>query len=401
MPRLLQLNVTANWGSTGKIAEGIGLAAMSRGWDSAIAFGRMQTPSASKVIKVGNQLDVYSHYAMHRFFDGEGRGSRGPTKRLIDRIEQFSPDIIHLHNIHDHWLCYPLLLNYLKKSEINVVWTFHDCWAFTGGCPHFVEVGCDAWQTECHHCRLPRAFIDNTTGNFHLKKSLIQALGQKLTLVSVSHWLDSLVSKSVLKNLDHRVIYNGVDTSIFFPQPIDEINRKFSLDGKCVLLGVSSIWTESKGLKDYIALSRRLPQSYVIVLVGLSRRQIKELPSGIIGIQRTDNAAELAALYTRADAVMSLSKAETFGLTLVEGWACGTPSIGYADTAIKELLTPEVGIAVSPGNLDELTHAVFSLSENNKVFSPTICRSNVEINFSRQNQYNKYVDLYESLIGSI
>jgi hypothetical protein len=71
MPKLLQLNVTANWGSTGKIAEGIGLAAIARGWESAIAFGRMQNSSASKLIKVGNQFDVYYHYALNRLFDAD------------------------------------------------------------------------------------------------------------------------------------------------------------------------------------------------------------------------------------------------------------------------------------------------------------------------------------------
>lgn len=397
MPKLLQLNVTANWGSTGKIAEGIGVAAIARGWESAIAFGRMQNSSASKLIKVGNQFDVYYHYALNRLFDAEGRGSRAATKRLIDKIERFSPDIVHLHNIHDHWLCYPVLLDFLKGVGVKVVWTFHDCWAFTGGCPHFVAVGCNAWKTECAQCRLPRAVLDNTTYNFRLKETLIKALGNNLTLVSVSHWLDSMVAESVLNELKHLVIYNGVDTSVFSPQPVDEINRKYSLFGKIVLLGVSSVWSEGKGLNDYFALRQRLPDTYVIILVGLSPKQIKALPSGIIGIPRTDSAAELAALYTRANAVMCLSKAETFGLTLVEGWACGTPSIGYADTAVKELLTPDVGIAVTPGNLDELVQAAISLSDNT-VFDPEICRSRVEVNFNRHKQYNKYIDLYETLI---
>ena len=143
--RILQLNVTANWGSTGKIAEGIGLAAMQRGWDSTIAYGRYMNPSQSHLIKVGNQIDVYAHYGKARFLDGEGLGSIGPTKKLIKRIDELSPDIIHLHNIHDHWLNYPLLFKFLASIRAPVVWTFHDCWALTGGCPHFENVNCFKW----------------------------------------------------------------------------------------------------------------------------------------------------------------------------------------------------------------------------------------------------------------
>lgn len=398
MPKLLQLNVTANWGSTGKIAEGIGLAAMDRGWESAIAFGRMQNPSASQLIKVGTQRDVYLHYAVNRLFDGEGRGSARPTGKLLKRIEQYSPDVVHLHNIHDHWLNYPLLLSYLKEKDIKVVWTFHDCWAFTGGCTHFVEAGCEQWKTECRNCLIPRSVIDRTNRNFLQKQALIKALGDNLTIVSVSHWLDSLVGMSGLGNLFHTVIYNGIDTDKFAPHGVDEVDAKYSLKGKKVLLGVSSVWTESKGLEDYKMLRQNLPSEYIIVLVGLSASQIQSLPEGIKGIPRTDSIDELAALYSRADAVLCLSKAETFGLTLVEGLACGTPSIGYADTAIKELLFPGVGIPVEPGNIGELGKAVLSIGEKTRRFSPELCRQHVLNHYNQKRQYNEYINLYGALI---
>lgn len=398
MPRLLQLNVTANWGSTGKIAEGIGFAAMKRGWESAIAYGRHMKPSQSHLIKVGNMWDVYSHYAKNRILDGEGKGSIRATRRLIDKIELFSPDIVHLHNIHDHWLNYPLIISYLKSTGVKILWTFHDCWAFTGGCPHFVEVNCEAWKTGCKKCIIPRSIFDNSCNNFKLKKDLIRSIGNQLTIVSVSHWLDSMVSESVFKDLDHRVIYNGIDTSVFFPRPVDDIDHKFSLKGKFVLMGISSIWTESKGLNDYIEIRKKLSDKFIIILVGLSSKQINSLPKGIIGIPRTDSVDELATLYSRANAVTCLSKAETFGLTLVEGLACGTPAIGYAHTAIKEILSPEVGIPVKPGNIEDLIHSIYSLYENAHQFNSDKCRKYVTDNFNQLQQYGKYVDLYENLI---
>ena len=39
----------------------------------------------------------------------------------------------------------------------------------------------------------------------------------------------------------------------------------------------------------------------VIVLVGLSKNQLEQLPKDIIGITRTNNIEELAEIYTCAD----------------------------------------------------------------------------------------------------
>lgn len=142
MSRVLQLNVTANWGSTGKITEGISVAAMNRGWQTAIAYGRMANPSTAHMIKIGNKADVYAHYGLSRLIDAEGWGSRKATRSLIDKIKEYHPDIIHLHNIHDHWLNYPALFRWLANNNIPVVWTMHDCWPFTGGCFHFVGNSC-------------------------------------------------------------------------------------------------------------------------------------------------------------------------------------------------------------------------------------------------------------------
>lgn len=398
MKKLLQLNVTANWGSTGKIAEGIGLAAQRRGWSSYIAYGRYMNPSASYLIKVGNQADVYSHYAINRIFDGEGLGSKRATRKLISQIDTLSPSVIHLHNIHDHWLNYPLLFDYLKTITTPVVWTFHDCWAFTGGCPHFVEVGCTQWQTECRQCPANHNLIDNSKQNFKRKLDSILSLGDRLTIVSVSSWLDSLVLDSRLGHLNHTYIYNGLDTELFKFMETCWIDDKYGLKGKHVLLGVSSVWNESKGLNDYFALSRLLPENFIIVLIGIDKSKHTGFPSNILAIPRTDDTKELASLYSRADAVLSLSKAETFGLTLAEGLACGTPSIGYAATAVKEIISTETGIAVEPGNISQVKDAAIQIATKKIVFNQDVCRRKAEESFNQNIQFVKYIDLYEELL---
>lgn len=398
MRRVVQLNVTANWGSTGKIAEGIGVAARRRGWESAIAYGRYVNPSESDLIRVGGKADVYAHYALHRLFDAEGLGSRGATRRLIRQLDALNPSVVHLHNIHDHWLNYPLLFGYLGRISCPVVWTFHDCWAFSGGCAHFVEAGCCKWQEECGDCPVSHNLVDRSRRNFRLKRELISALGDRLTIVSVSRWLDSLVEQSVFGHLRHLHIYNGIDTEGFRPTDTAGVDAKYGLTGKRVLLGVSSVWSELKGAKDYFALSRLLPADYRVVLVGFDPQRHPDLPRNIVGIPRTDNITELAALYSRAEVVLSLSKAETFGLTLVEGLACGTPSVGYASTAIKEIITADTGIAVAPGDVSAVRDAVMLISTGEKVFGSEVCRRKAVECFNRDVQFDKYIDLYDSLL---
>lgn len=396
--KLLQLNVTANWGSTGKIAEGIGQAAMKRGWESVIAYGRHMNPSDSELIKVGNRADVLAHYAKDRLLDGEGLGSHRATRSFIKQIRDYAPDIVHLHNIHDHWMNYPLLMDYLADSGTPVVWTFHDCWAFTGGCAHFVESGCTQWKTQCVKCPVRRRIFGREERNQQMHISYFSKPGRRLHIVSVSAWLDGLVSESRLGKFDHSCIYNGVDCRVFTPKDATSLLKKHNLRGKKILLGVSSVWPKSKGLDDYIRLSRLLDDSFRIVLVGLPKALDDGLPANIIPVERTQSAEELAEWYSAATAVLSLSKAETFGLTLAEGLACGTPSIAYEATALKEILHPDTGLGVPPGSIPELRDAVYSLASHPERFSPDACRQRALTEFNKEVQFDKYPDLYERIL---
>jgi len=390
---LLQINSTANWGSTGRIAEGIGLAAMARGWKSAIAYGRSMNQSQSQLVKVGNQLDVYAHYAQHRLFDREGLGSTRPTKRLIKWIDSYRPDIIHLHNIHDHWLNYPLLFQYLATIDTPIVWTFHDCWAFTGGCAYFELSQCIKWQLGCNNCPQKSNAIDKSSRNQSLKAEYINKIKSHLTVVSVSKWLNDKVSKSLIKPSLQRVIYNGVDVNIFKPT-----SSSLGYKGKKIILGVANVWGATKGLNSYFQLRKLLNDRYLIILVGLEKKTINSLPKGIIGISRTQNLTELAKLYTRADVLVSLSIQETFGMTLAESFACGTPAIAYDVTALPEVISPNTGIVVPKGNLKAVAEAIEIICSSDSSFKE-VCRARADIYFNKDIQFNKYIELYENLLA--
>ena len=241
MPKLLQINSTANWGSTGKIAEQIGALAISHGWDSYIAYGRYANPSRSKTIKVGSKISQLLHLITSRVFDNHGLASRIATKALVKKIKKLSPDIIHLHNIHGYYLNYKILFEYLNTTEIPVVWTLHDCWPFTGHCSHYVHDNCCQWQQLCTRrdcCKVyPTSFLSQTKRNFILKRRLFTSIGSRLVMTPVSSWLADQTKQSFLGKHRINFIYNGVDTSVFVPRDTSDIKRKFKLEGKKVLIG--------------------------------------------------------------------------------------------------------------------------------------------------------------------
>lgn len=389
--RLLQLNVTANWGSTGKIAEGIGIAAGNRGWDSYIAYGRYMNQSSSKLIKTGNSFDVYMHYAQNRLIDGEGLGSKRATKSLIARINNLAPDILHLHNIHDHWINYPILFDYFSSIETPIIWTFHDCWAFTGGCAYFDSIDCKQWQNRCYSCSLRNRQVDHCSSNFNLKRHYFASLSKRLYLIPVSEWLDQFINHSFLKNCNHKVIHNGIDINKF-----NIITRK-SLDP--YILGVALPWSKRKGLSDFVKLSEMLPSDIGIYLVGLSQKQIKSLPSRVKGIEKTQNTQELVELYSGAMAFINPTYEDNFPTVNLEALACGTPVITYKTGGSPEAVDKNTGLVVDKGDISGLANSIMHIIEHPDDFTSESCRNRALRHFNKDIQFNKYIDLYESLIN--
>lgn len=390
MPALFQINVTANWGSTGKIAELIGLCAMAKGWESYIAYGRMVNPSKNKLIKIGSQLDVYEHYAESRFFDKEGLASRKSTKKFVQLIEDIKPDIVQLHNIHDHFFNYQVLFEYLNKTDIKVVWTFHDCWAFTGHCHHFVQENCMKWQVECGKCVIRNKFIDRSRENFLLKKSLFTA-NKNLTIVPCSDWMADFVRQSFLKDKRIEVIHNGVDLNIFKPVPEARIN-----DEKFRVIAVSNVWLPYKGLNDILKLRNILSDDYEIIMVGLREKQVKTLPSGIRGIQRTNNVQELVRLYNEADVLINPTYADTFPTVNLEALACGTPVITYKTGGSPEAVDEKTGMVIEQGNVEALADAIRKMKV--QPLSSNDCHQRAINCFDKDKCFEKYINLYESLL---
>lgn len=390
---LLQINVSANWGSTGKIAESIGLASIRHEWKSYIAYGRYCNPSQSHLIKIGTKSDTYLHYVHQRIFDDEGLCSKNATRQLIKTIKDLGPDIVQLHNIHDHYLNYRLLFEYLNRTDIKVVWTFHDCWAFTGHCFHFVTKKCKRWKTQCYGCPLqheyPKTLLDHSDENFSLKKNLFTK-NKNLTIVACSEWMAHFVRESFLQDKPLYVIHNGVDLDIFKAKPNEKVQKIFKV------LAVSNVWNKDKGIDDILTLRNLLPEDYTMTIVGLNEKQLKKLPLGIKGIQRTQNVQELVKLYSEADVLINPTYADTFPTVNLEALACGTPVITYRTGGSPEAIDERTGVVVEQGDVNGLVEAIYRMKED-PLYSAD-CRKRAEECFDKDKCFEKYVELYEKLL---
>lgn len=356
--KVVQINCSAH-GSTGNIAKAIHRTLLEMGEESYLFYG-IGVSTQKNMFRIGNDFALHSHAVLSRNLGRQGYFSLFSTKKLIQQLKKLQPDVIHLHNLHGSYLHLPALFSYLKRSQAKIVLTLHDCWLFTGKCPHFTEAGCYKWKEACGHCPqlsiYPRSKVDTTAKCLADKKKWFRGFGDRLQIVAVSNWLRDTAKQSFLGEYPIRTVYNGVNTEAFHPVDSHAAEEKYGIGKeKFVILGVASVWDDRKGLKQFVDLSQKLTDSDVIVLVGLNDGQIEALPPNIIGIRRTENQAELAQLYSRADVFVNPSKEETFGLVTAEAIACGTPAVVYRSTACAEVLMEQNGIALETGDTDLLS----------------------------------------------
>ena len=396
--KILSIN-SFNTGSTGRIMRQIADVARQRGHDVTLCYPHSRTNEANyqssdiyivnRYIRlIGVFLDFIGCHRIAFCFS---------TYIFLRKVERLKPDVIHLHNLHGSYINLYLLFKYLKKRNIKVIWTLHDCWSFTGHCGHYITIGCSKWITGCYNCPkykdYPSTFIDDSKGRYCFKRNLFNELSN-LTLVPVSIWLANQCAQSFLKEKRCTPIYNGIDIDVFSYKNSDA-KEKYGIEGKFIAIALATSWGEDKGFNDYIKLANLLSDDEVIVMVGLSEELKSQLTPNIIGVSRTESLSELVSLYSAADVLLSLSKAETFGLTIVEALACGTPAIVYDNTAQRELILPDTGYLVETGSVECVYQYMKTVRLNGREFYSQSCRKYVEINFSDSLQYRKYVDLYE------
>jgi len=395
--KIVQINSTCGLGSTGKICVSVSKLLLNKDIENYVfyAFG---DSTYTKHIKYMSPLEVKCQAIKAKVFGNYGFQSKVATKRIIYELEQISPDIVHLHNLHSHNVHLGELFTYLKSHRVRVVWTFHDCWAFTAYCPHYDMVGCYQWKTAdgCNKCPQKTHYswlFDRSVCLFEKKKRLFRGLD--LTVITPSQWLADQVKQSFLQEVPVKVINNGIDLTVFYPCE-SGFRDKYNLKEKFIILGVAFEWGCRKGLDVFIRLSQLFDDRFRIVLVGTNESIDKILPSNIISIHRTQNQLELAEIYTAADVFVNPTREENFPTTHIEALACGTPVVSFNTGGCSEMLTEKTGIVVERDDEEALYNAILYI-EKERPFIAEDCRKRAEA-FENNKKYEEYVSLYKELL---
>ncbi len=394
--RVLEINSVCGTGSTGRIACQIADVVVQNGGEATVAYGRDYYEKGCNVptYRIGSDTGVNIHAGLSRITDRQGFYSKRATRKLVAFIEDYNPDVIHLHNIHGYYLHLPTLFNFLAVYDKPVVWTLHDCWAFTGHCAHFDYIGCDKWKTGCYQCpqkrKYPASFVlDQSKRNWNEKKELFTSI-RDMTIVTPSQWLADLVKESFLQKYPVKVIHNGIDLSVFKPTP--STWKEDHGINKPIVMACAAAWGQRKGFKDVLKIADLLPE-YQIVIVGISKNQADSLPEDIIGIQRTENVNELVQIYSAADVFINPTYEDNFPTTNLEALACGTPVITYKTGGSPESVDRNCGVVVDKGSVERLAQSVREITSGS-VISRTDCLEK-STDFDKGEKFEEYHRLFE------
>ncbi|OUP58977.1 hypothetical protein B5F14_07775 [Faecalitalea cylindroides] len=394
-------------GSTGKIMGDIQRRAEDSGYKVISFFGRGNGFPDLKCIKFNNKNSLYFNILYNFIFNKQGLQSKQETEFLIQKLEDFNPDIIHLHNVHGYYLNYQLLFDWINTSfRGKIVWTLHDCWTFTGHCAYFSYVKCQKWKNQCspvcpmRHGYPYSFFVDTSKSEYDLKKEIF-TFRKDFEIVTPSNWLNELVKQSFLKKHHVQTINNGINLSTFKPDKDKSIKQKYGIpENKKIILGVANIWEKRKGLDDFLELSRLLMnENIVIILVGLSniKKQLIKKYKNVIGIERTENVHELVKIYSISDIFVNLTKEDNYPTVNIESIACGTPVITYDTGGCKEQVINTTGYCCTKNTIEEVKTKILEFI--NKDFKNTIFDNKVVLpNFDANKSFDAYIRIYDKLL---
>lgn len=401
--RIVQINGGAK-GSTGKIMMGIAEVARAQGHEvmcaSPITTTNRDAGEDCGYYRIGTFNSRRVNVALARITGFNGCFAWFETYKLLKKIDEFKPDIIHLHNLHDSYINLPMLFSYIKKHNVPTVWTLHDCWSFTGQCPYFTIAKCDRWKAGCHNCpqykEYPASLYDNTKKMWQLKKKWFTGV-KNMTIVTPSEWLAGLAKESYLKEYPIQVINNGIDLDVFKPTH-SNFREQYGIPGdKYIVLGVSFAWGYRKGLDCFAEMAEKLGDKYQIVLVGTDGEIDKKLPHNIISIHRTQNQKELAEVYSAADVFVMPTREENYPTVNMEAIACGTPVVTFDTGGSPEMLDDKTGIVVEANDIEATKKAIKDICEKKK------CNDEEYIvayskNFDMKKRFAEYIELYANVL---
>lgn len=395
--RVLQINSVYPVKSTGKIVYEIAEVQKKHGIEPYVACGNSYI-SEDNVYAVDNRLYRKINILKTRLFGKHGFYNRLATRKMLKWVDEIKPDIIHLHNIHGHYLNVKLLFEYIAKNNIPVVWTLHDCWAFTGHCSHFDFQGCDKWKTGCYKCPLKKEYpvswiFDRSKGNYKAKKKLF-TLPERMYITVPSKWHKELCEQSFLNKYPIETVNNGISLHTFKPTPSD-VRKRLNLEDKFVILAIVDNLSSNKGGKYLPELSKYLKEDERILLLTSEDINIP-LPENIVKAPKTSEPEELAQLYTAADVFVNPSLQETFSLVNLESIACGTPVVTFDSGGGLESQNEKTGVAVKRTDVKGMYRGIERVRSGEFCKEDCIKRAG---EFDCKIKFDRFADIYGEVLN--
>lgn len=217
-------------------------------------------------------------------------------------------DVVHIHTT------YPYLNTLLNANFKNVIFTFH------GYTPWWIVPG------------LKNKFI-----HLYLRFAYRSLLKKVPLNTAVSDFVKKQVKK--LFGIESKLIYNGVDLSIFKSKNIDK-NLGYPI------IVNTTAWNKQKGLdlliKHFTMIKEHYPEAILLAVGPLNpdrwtRRYLSNVAQEVEGVRILPYKpqVQLVYLYNLADFYLLTSRWESFCFPIVESFACGTPVIAYDKNDVR------------------------------------------------------------------
>lgn len=396
--KIVQINAVYGYGSTGVIVKDLQRMCQQEGWQCHVVYSHTDQQVIDG-FHMGNMFSDKIHSALCRISGKQGYFSKISTWRLLRYLDSLQPDIVHLHNLHGSYINLPMLLGHIAKHKIKTVVTLHDCWFYTGGCSHYTVVGCDRWKAHCGHCprrynEFPALLWDGSEKQLADRVRLFGAI-KNLTVVGVSQWIMNEAKQKVFRHTHSLFIHNGIDTE-FFHTVASSFRRKYQLEDKFVILAPANKWFLDVNKETFNYFASHLTDNMVMVFIGNGAEEGR-MNERMLNVGFVAPREEIRTIYSSADVMVNCTREESLSLLNIEVQACGTPVVTYANTGVRETVDNRCGYAVENGNAEALWKATMLIKQMGKSSYSDKCRTWVCNEFDRQNNYQKYMHLYNSL----
>lgn len=401
--RVLQINAVNQYGSTGRTCAEMSKYLWEHGHECYTAFSVGSEDCHSKC--VSSVLECKLHALLSRITGLQGYFSPISTTHIINYIRNLRPDIVILRNLHANFVNQKMLFKYLADNDIPTILALDDCWFYTGGCTHYTIQGCDRWKVGCGNCPNRKKegtnwFFDRSFRVCRDRKKWYKSIS-RLGVAGVSNWIINEAKKAYVFDETEifRCTYNWINTELFAPKNTDELRKTLNAERKKIILGVASTWNEKKGFSDFIRLSHRLGNDYLIILVGKMKEYTGSHPN-MLFVGETESIVDLISYYNVANVFVTFSLEESFGKVSAEALSCGTPVVCYDSTANSELVGEGCGQVVPVGEFELMVKAIKNIAGIEKKCFQKYCRDFAVQNFGEAICINKYIDMINKLISS-